>query len=72
MANCGWLWSIVWFLILLVIGFPIGFLCAFIYVLVSPFQACCGGCIEVLFVLERGYKLPGLCAQNMVSGKSVC
>ncbi|CAL1540957.1 unnamed protein product [Lymnaea stagnalis] len=72
MANCGWLWSIIWFIILIVFGWPIGFLCAVFFVIFSPCAACCSGCIELINLLERGVKLPLTCAQNMVSGKSMC
>ena len=72
MADCGWFWSILWVIILLVFGWPIGFICAVFYCLLSPFAACCHGCNELVNLLERGVKLPLTCAQNMVSGKSMC
>ncbi|KAK3796416.1 hypothetical protein RRG08_026671 [Elysia crispata] len=65
MANCGWLWSIIWLIILILFGWPIGFLCAVFFVLLSPCAACCGGCVELINLLERGVKLPLTCAQNM-------
>jgi hypothetical protein len=71
-ARCGWFWSIVWFLILLIFGFAIGLLCAVLYVLFSPFAACCTGCTEFINLLERGVKLPLTCATNMVTQKSPC
>jgi len=72
MANCGWLWSIIWFIILIIFGWPIGILCAVFFVLFSPFSACCNGCTELIQLLDRGLKLPLTCAQNMVAGKSMC
>ncbi|KAL8611008.1 hypothetical protein ACOMHN_042624 [Nucella lapillus] len=72
MANCGWLWSIIWFIILLVFGWPIGFFCAVFFVILSPFSACCSCCNELINLLDRGVKLPLTCAQNLVSGKSMC
>uniref|UniRef100_A0A0L8G5W6 Uncharacterized protein n=1 Tax=Octopus bimaculoides TaxID=37653 RepID=A0A0L8G5W6_OCTBM len=70
--NCNWFWSILWFIILLVFGLPIGLLCAVLFVLISPCAACCNGCVELMNLLDRGLKLPLTCAQNMVVGKSPC
>lgn len=71
-ADCGWFWSILWAIILLVFGWPIGLICAIFYCLLSPCGACCRGCTELINLLERGVKLPLTCSQNMVHGKSMC
>ncbi|KAJ8309283.1 hypothetical protein KUTeg_014157 [Tegillarca granosa] len=72
MADCSWLWSIIWAIILLVFGWPIGLICALFYCLLSPLAACCSGCSELINLLDRGVKLPMTCAQNMVNGKAMC
>lgn len=70
MANCQWLWTIVWFFALLII-WPIGFLCAIIYELVVPFCACCNGCSDVRNFFQKGLDLPYTASRNMVQGKSL-
>ena len=72
MAECGLFWGIIWFIILLVFGFPIGFFCAIFYVLLSPLAACCSSLSEVMNLLDRGIKLPFTCTQNMITGKAMC
>ena len=70
MANCQWLWTIVWFIALLIV-WPIGFLCAIIYELVVPFCACCNGCSDVRNFFQKGLDLPYTASRNMVQGKSL-
>eukprot|EP00118_Oscarella_pearsei_P025572 m.308400 g.308400 ORF g.308400 m.308400 type:complete len:73 (+) comp43940_c0_seq1:517-735(+) len=68
MANCGWLMSIVWFLVL-ILAWPVGFLAGFVYVMVSPFEACCPNtCNSVVQFLLKGVNLPKAVAQKMVKG----
>ncbi|CAH1261643.1 Hypp2413 [Branchiostoma lanceolatum] len=73
-ASCGWLWSIMWIILLVIIGWPLGLLCAVLYVFISPFQACCscGGCSEFISLLNRGVNLPLTCAKNMVTQSPPC
>lgn len=70
--NCAWFWMIIWFIILIVFALPIGLLCAILFVLFSPFAACCNGCSELMRLLDQGLKLPQTCSVNMVAGKSPC
>lgn len=72
MGDCALLWSVMWAVILIVFGWPIGLICALFYCLLSPCAACCHGCVELINLLDRGVKLPLTCSQNMVSGKSMC
>jgi hypothetical protein len=62
---------LIWLLILLVIGWPLGGICAGFYVLLSPFAACIEACVPLADLLERGVKLPHTCARNIVHGKSI-
>ncbi len=71
MADCAWLWTIVWFLALLIV-WPIGILCAVLYELVLPFCACCNGCAEIRNFLHKGLDLPYTVSRNMTQGKSAC
>ena len=41
MANCGWLYSILWFLLLIFIAFPVGMFAAFWYLIFSSMIPCC-------------------------------
>uniref|UniRef100_A0A8W8I6K5 Caveolin n=1 Tax=Magallana gigas TaxID=29159 RepID=A0A8W8I6K5_MAGGI len=72
MGDCALLWSVMWAVILIVFGWPIGLICALFYCLLSPCAACCHGCTELINLLDRGVKLPLTCSQNMVTGKSMC
>jgi len=68
----GLLWSVLWFLLLIFLGWPIGFLIAWLYVLLLPFSACIeplkGVCEAILGVV----KLPFTCAENMMAMKPLC
>ena len=41
MANCGWLFSIMWFLVLIFLAYPIGMIAAFFYLIFSSMIPCC-------------------------------
>ena len=73
MAGCaGICWSLVWLLLLLIGGWPIGGLCAGFYLLLSPFGACIEALTPLINLLEQGLKLPLTCALNMVHQKPLC
>ena len=73
MAGCaGICWSLVWLLLLLIGGWPIGGLCAGFYLLLSPFGACIEALTPLINLLEQGLKLPLTCALNMVHQKALC
>ncbi|KAJ8045767.1 hypothetical protein HOLleu_08845 [Holothuria leucospilota] len=72
MANCGWLWSIVWLLILLILGWPIGILCGILYAILCAFPPCCAGCQDLVNFIHRGLEIPRTCATNMVAQRSGC
>lgn len=72
-ANCGWLWSFVWLLVLLCLAWPLGIVAAVLYAVFSPFAACCSPCKDFSdFLMDHGIKLPFTAAQNMVHGRSGC
>jgi len=66
----GLLWAILWFIALLVIGWPIGFFVAWFYVLLLPFGACIDAIKEVCESLLKLVKLPLTFAENMVEMKT--
>jgi hypothetical protein len=73
MANVASVcWSLIWLLILLIVGWPLGGICAGFYLLFSPFAACLEACTPLVDLLEKGFKLPLTCALNMVHGKPLC
>jgi len=71
-GAAGICWSLVWLLLLLVGGWPIGGLCAGFYLLLSPFGACLEFLTPLINILEQGLKLPLTCALNMVHQKPLC
>ena len=73
MASCGWLWSIIWLLLMLCVAIPVGLLCAILWVILSPFNACgISGCANFLNLLQSGQQLPHDWARNMVTSKPLC
>ncbi|CAN0247159.1 unnamed protein product [Lampetra fluviatilis] len=72
MANCAWLWGLLWFVILIFIAWPIGFFCACLWIFVSPFTACISCCADIGNLLQKGFNFPLTSAQNMVALKPLC
>ena len=71
MANrCRWMFSILWFFLVVLIAVPVALICALLWVFVSPFSACCNGCVDVMNFLHKGMQLLLDWAQNMVDGRS--
>ena len=66
------LWSILWILALIFIGWPIaGFIAGF-YILCLPFSVCiepCKGLVEFLF---KGVQLPKLFGEGIKEQKPMC
>ena len=65
----GLLWAVLWFLILIFLGWPIAFLIAWVYILLLPFSACIEALKDVCEALLRVVKLPLTCAENMIAMK---
>jgi len=66
----GLMWAILWLLALLIVGWPIGFLLAWIYVLLLPFGACIDGIKGLCESLLKLTQLPYTFAENMVNMKA--
>lgn len=71
-ALCSLLWSIIWLIILFIIALPVGFIGAILYVIISPFNACCGCTKSLTDFLKKGIEFPYDSAMNMVNGKRGC
>ena len=65
-----WCWAIVWFVVLILLAWPLGFIAAFLYILISPFAACCACTKTLIDFLHKGVLLPYNVATYMVQGRS--
>ncbi|PAA63110.1 hypothetical protein BOX15_Mlig002586g2 [Macrostomum lignano] len=65
----GILWSILWFLALIFLGWPIAFLLAWIYIFLLPFGACIDPIKDICEAILKVIKLPFTFAENMINMK---
>ncbi|CAG5129614.1 unnamed protein product, partial [Candidula unifasciata] len=65
----GLLWSSLWFLQLVFMGWPVAFFVAWIYVLLLPFSACVDVLKSVCEFILKVVQLPLTCAEGMISMK---
>jgi len=66
----GLIWAILWFLGLWFIAWPIGFLIAWLYVLLIPFTACIDPLKGVCDAILKLVQLPLTFAENMMKMKA--
>lgn len=72
MANVGsCMWTLVWLLILLFIGWPLSVVLGGLYGLISPLTTCVG-LDRLSDVLLEGANIGRTCAMNMRNSKSLC
>lgn len=72
MANCGsCFWCIIWLVVLLVIGWPVGITLGGLYGLISPLTTCLG-LDRLSDLLLEGANLGRTCANNMRHCKPLC
>nr|CAH8825730.1 unnamed protein product [Trichobilharzia regenti] len=64
-------WGVAWFLVFL-LSLPVGFLCAFLYVICSIFRACFEGCMKITDGLLKGAELPLVCMRKTIAGEKMC
>ncbi|CAG5121503.1 unnamed protein product [Candidula unifasciata] len=64
------IWSLVWLLILLFLGWPIACILAWLYILLMPFAVCISALKDIMDFLEKCIKLPKTCAEGIMNGKS--
>jgi len=61
-------WSLVWFLLLIFIGFPVAGFCAGWYILLAPFTVCIDGLKGLTDLLMKGINFTYFCADHMMKG----
>lgn len=71
-ALCSLLWSIIWLIILLLIAWPVGFIAAILFILVSPLNACCDCTKSLTDFFMKGVNFPYNAASHAVDGKRGC
>ena len=71
-ALCSLFWGIIWLIILLLIALPVGFIAAILYILVSPFNACCDCTKSLTDFFKKGIEFPYNAASNAVNSKRGC
>ena len=65
-------WSILWLIALLFIGWPVAAFLAPLYVLLLPFSVCIDPCKDLVSLIFSGVQLPRYCADGMVHQKPMC
>ena len=66
----GYCWMFMWMLILLLVVWPLALMSALLYVVLTPFQACCECTGEITQFLYKGLLLPLIVARFMVNARS--
>lgn len=67
----GVIWSIIWLLVLIFVGWEIAMFCAFFYIILIALTACCEGLKPLTDGLLRGVQFMYFCADNMVNKRSL-
>lgn len=70
MAKLGWLFSLLWIIVLIFIAWPIAGLVAGVYILLLPFGACIKAIKEVNDFLYKIISWPYNVGKYIVNGKS--
>ena len=68
----GILWSILWFLLLIFLAWPVGFFIAWLYVFLLPFTACIDPLKEVNEAILKVVQLPLTVTEYMLQMKPCC
>jgi len=66
------LWSILWTIGLLIVGWPLGGLFAGFYILCLPFAACIEPCKDLVEFIKKVMELPKYFADQIVAQKEMC
>jgi len=61
-------WSFLWFLGLIFVGWPVAGFCAGWYILILPFGVCIDGLAGICEFLLKGVQAPHFCAKHMMDG----
>ncbi|XP_058116438.1 uncharacterized protein LOC131288609 [Anopheles ziemanni] len=65
------LWSVIWLIVLIVVGFWVAFFCAGWYVIFYPLTVCVPDISVVSDFLLMGAQFTHFCAKSMMEGKSL-
>lgn len=65
-------WSVVWCLVLLLVGWPIAFLASLFYIICMPFGSCINCCNDIVSFFEKGVKLPRYFSAKIATGEAMC
>ncbi|KAK9700363.1 hypothetical protein QE152_g31293 [Popillia japonica] len=65
-------YSILWFLILIIISFFVAGFCAGWYILIHPLSVCINPLTGLADLLLSGVQFPHYCAEKMMSGAPLC
>ena len=68
----GLIWAILWFLLLIFLAWPIGFLIAWLYVLLLPFGVCISPLKDFAEAVLKLVQLPMTVTEKMVNMEACC
>ena len=63
-------WSVIWLILLIFIGWPVAGFCVKFYILLLPFSACIHPIEEITDLLFKGVRLPYEFAIRLKDGKN--
>ncbi|KAI8772563.1 hypothetical protein BgiBS90_027043, partial [Biomphalaria glabrata] len=64
--------SVLWFLTLVFVGWPLSVVFSALYIVLSPFGPCCN-CVRIITdALLFGVTLPCICSENMILQSRYC
>ncbi|CAH8464441.1 unnamed protein product [Heterobilharzia americana] len=64
-------WGVAWFLVFL-LSLPVGFFCAFLFVIFSIFRSCFDACMKATDGLLKGAELPFFCMKKTIACEKMC
>ena len=67
--SAQWCWSVVWLAVLIFVVWPIALIAAILYVLISPFSACCQCTDQLTDFFHKAMVLPLQISSLAVDGK---
>lgn len=65
-----WCWSVMWLIILILVVWPLSLFAAIIYVILTPFSACCECTNMITEFLHKAIALPLTVTTFMIAGRS--
>ena len=68
--TVSWCWRVLWLVVLVLVVWPLSLLAAIFYVLLVPFNACCGCAEEITEFLHKTVVLPRTVSTFAMTGRS--